>query len=115
MLRTGILPSPSKSRLKRVTATDGSGDPLKGLCVFFLRPNNNKSITSANIAEELVCGALDATNGRSLLTILQEYLKEIMVPALQSAQNWGTLQHGQVDNFMTTLNAYIHFLQSEYL
>ena len=55
MIHTGVGPSPSKTRMKRVTATDGTADPLTGVCVFFLRPNNTKPISSSNVAE--VCCA----------------------------------------------------------
>ena len=51
MLLIGVGPSPSKTRMKRVTLTDGSGDRLVGICVFFLRPNNTKQVTTANMAE----------------------------------------------------------------
>lgn len=51
MARSGLVPSSSKATMKRVIATDGLGDPLKGTCVFFLRPNNSKPVTSANVAE----------------------------------------------------------------
>ena len=114
MLRTGVVPSLSKSRMMRVTATDGTGDALKGICVFFIRPSNVKPISSANIAEELHCGSLDASDGRTVLQVLQEYLSEVMLPALQRGQNWGVLQPAQVDNFLTTLKTYISFLQSEF-
>ncbi len=113
MLSTGIMPTPSKSWMKRVTASDGTGDALTGLCIFFLRPNNSKNVTLANIAEELVCGCLDASTGRNILEILQEYLSEVMLPALQSGQNWGALQPHQVDDFFDTLKAYINFLRSK--
>ena len=113
MLRTGVVPSPSKSRMKRVTATDGSSDGLRGLCVFFLRPNNVKAITLANITEELLCGQLDTSDGRSVLEVLSEYLSMIMVPALKEGQNWGNLGPLQVESFMNTLNAYISFLKSK--
>ena len=113
MLRTGIVPSPSKSRVRRVLATDGRGDPLKGVCVFFIRPNNTKPVTQANIAEELLCGCLDASNGRSVLQVWEEYLSKVMLPALQSSQNWGSLKPAQVEGFMTTLRTYISFLHSQ--
>lgn len=113
MLRTGVVPSPSKSRMMRLTATDGTGDALKGVCVFFIRPSNVKSVTQANIAEELHCGSLDASDGRTVLQVLEEYLSEVMLPVLQKGQNWGALQPTQVDNFLTTLKAYINFLKSE--
>ena len=57
---------------------------------------------------------LDASDGRSVLQVIQEYLSEIMVPALQQGQKWGTLQPQQIESFMSTLKAYIQFLKSEY-
>ena len=113
ILSTGIIPTPSKSRIKRVTATDGTGDGLTGECVFFLRPYNARSVTQANISEELLCGCLDASDGRGVLEVLREYLKEVMWPALQSGQSWGALQPHQVDDFFDTLKAYINFLHSK--
>ena len=115
MLRTGVVPSPSKTRMKRVTATDGAGDALKGVCVFFLRPNPTKPVTVASVAEELVCGQLDTSDGRSILEVIQEYLSEIMVPALTQGQNWGPLQPLQIENFMNTLRNYINFIKGTVL
>ncbi len=111
MLATGLVPSPAKQG-KRVTATDGTGDALKGVCVFFLRPKNVKGVTKSNIAEELLCGCLDA-NKRCVLEVVQEYLSQVMLPALQSDSHWGPLQPTQVNTFINTLKAYINFLHSE--
>ena len=113
MLRTGVVPSPSKTRMKRVTATDGTGDALRGICVFFLRPNPTKAVTVASIAEELMGGLLDTSDGQSILEVLQEYLSEVMVPALKQGQNWGSLQPLQIENFMNTLKNYINFIKGE--
>ena len=63
--------------------------------------------------QELHCGALDATGGRSVLQVIQEYLSEVMLPALQHGQKWGTLEPHQIEDFMSTLRAYIQFLKSE--
>ena len=41
----------SKHRMQRVIATDGSAEPLTGVCVFFLRTNNSKPVTTANMVE----------------------------------------------------------------
>lgn len=111
MVQTGVVPSPSKARMKRVTATDGSGDALRGVCVFFLRPNPTKPVTVASISEELMCGQLDTSDGRSILEVIQEYLSEVMVPALRQGQNWGALQPLQIESFMNTLNNYINFIK----
>ena len=115
MVRTGIVPSPSKTRLKRVTATDGTRDALMGVCVFFLRPNATKPVTVANVSEELTCGQLDTSDGQSILEVLQEYLSQVMVPALNQGQNWGSLQPLQIENFMTTLKNYINFIKGSVL
>ncbi len=112
MVRTGVVPSSSKSRILRVIATDGTGDGLTGICIFFLRPHNTKPITTANIAEELHCGQLDARGGRSLLQVMKEYMQLIMLPALMQGQKWQNLPQKQVDTFMSTINGYINFLQS---
>ena len=111
MLRTGVVPSPSKTRMKRVTATDGTGDALRGICVFFLRPNPTKAVTVASISDELVCGQLDTSDGQSILEVLQEYLSQVMVPALKQGQNWGSLQPLEIENFMNTLKNYINFIK----
>lgn len=113
MVRWGIVPSSSKSRMKRVIATDGTKDGLTGICIFFIRPRNAKAVTSANIANELHCGQLDARGGLSLLQVVREYMQLVMLPALQQGQNWGNLQEKQVDVFMSTFKTYINFLQSK--
>lgn len=112
MVRWGVVPSSSKSRMKRVIATDGTKDGLTGICIFFLRPRNVKAITSANIADQLQCGQFDATGGLTLLQVVREYMQLVMLPALKTGQKWGNLQQKQVDDFMSTFNTYITFLQS---
>ena len=51
MVQAGINQSLSKERVKRVLATDGSTDPIEGPCVFFLRPNIRKAVTTANVTD----------------------------------------------------------------
>lgn len=112
MVRWGIVPSSSKTRMKRVLATDGTKDGLTGVCIFFLRPRHSKAITSANISEELQCGQFDARGGLTLLQVIREYMQLVMLPALQQGQHWGNLQQKQVDAFMSTFRTYIKFLES---
>ena len=107
------IPGTPGSCSKRVLATDGTEAALKGMCIFFVRPNNGKAITSANIADMLQSGELDASKGRSLLTVVREYLQLVMMPALEQGQNWGKLSRKRVDAFMSTFNGYINFLQSK--
>ena len=51
MLQFGVSQSLGKERVKRVLATDGSTDPIDGPCVFFLRPNIRKAISTSNISD----------------------------------------------------------------
>lgn len=51
LVSSGVAPSLSKQRTKRVIATDGNSEPLVGTCVFFLKPNNSKQLTTSNIAD----------------------------------------------------------------
>ena len=55
MLQFGVSQSVGKERVKRVLATDGSTDPIDGPCVFFLRPNFRKGITTSNISDVRHC------------------------------------------------------------
>ena len=47
----GLAPNQSKSLEKRVVVTDGTEFPLTGMCVYFVRPNNTRPISTSNIAE----------------------------------------------------------------
>ena len=51
MKQSGLVPSPSKALEKRVRVTDGSDYPLTGICTYFVRPNNSRPVTNANIVE----------------------------------------------------------------
>ena len=51
MQQIGLVPTPSKAQGKRVTVTDGTEFPLTGLCIYFIRPNNAKPISTANIVD----------------------------------------------------------------
>ena len=51
MKQNGLVPSPSKALEKRVTVTDGTQYPLTGTCIYFIRPNNTKPISTSNIVE----------------------------------------------------------------
>ena len=114
-MRWGIVPTSSKSRMKRVVATDGTKEGLTGVCIFFLRPRNQRAVTSANITEELQCGQFDARGGMTLLQVVREYMQLVMLPALKTGQKWGNLQQKQVDSFMGTFSSYISFLQSMFI
>ena len=50
-IQSGVAPTPSKHRMKRVLATDGWSQPLTGVCLFFLRPNTAKPVSTSNMVE----------------------------------------------------------------
>ena len=130
LMQGGVPPVLSKSYIKRVTATDGLGDPLKGICVFFVRPNISKQVSTSNIVEvckycscnikvtlplvqEVYSGVLDTCGGRSILQAIEEYLSCVMVPAVTQGQKWGSVLPKQVEEFTASLKQYTLFLKSK--
>lgn len=49
--QVGLAPNQSKTFERRVTVTDGTEFPLTGMCVYFVRPNNIRPLSTSNIAE----------------------------------------------------------------
>ncbi|PIK59138.1 putative dynein heavy chain 5, axonemal [Apostichopus japonicus] len=84
--RAGTMPDSSsvtaQQAQKRLFITNGTSDPLSGMCYFFLRITP-KAITTANIAQEINFSMMDCTNGK-LLDGLSTLLSKVMVPALKS-------------------------------
>lgn len=63
--------------------------------------------------QEVHCGMLDASGGRTILQAIDEYLYTVMMPALKEGQKWGSaVQTTEVEAFMGSLNSYVHFLKS---
>ena len=137
-IQSGVAPTPSKHRMKRVLATDGWSQPLTGVCLFFLRPNTAKPVSTSNMVEvhmhyfisltnenlslyfffffqELCFGVLDPTaNGQDMLSVVEEYLSLVMLPALTTGQKWGQLGHNQVAEFLAMLKSFTLFLASRH-
>ncbi len=57
---------------------------------------------------------LDASDGRSVLEVIEEYLQKVMIPAICQGQSWGPLTSQQIDNFMATLKGHVDFLKSKW-
>ncbi|XP_044147017.1 dynein axonemal heavy chain 8 [Bufo gargarizans] len=74
----------------------GSVDKIfKGLCLFFIRCNNDTVITEKNIHVELHFSVLDATEG--LFSGITDLLSKVFVPAINATDSWGPLnlsRHG---------------------
>ncbi|XP_040286209.1 dynein heavy chain 8, axonemal [Bufo bufo] len=68
----------------------GSVDKIfKGLCLFFIRCNNDTVITEKNIHVELHFSVLDASEG--LFSGITDLLSKVFVPAINATDNWGPL------------------------
>ncbi len=55
------------------------------MCYYFLRTNNETSITQSNISTEVNFGMLDCSRGE-LLQGLEGMLSKVMLPVLQSQE-----------------------------
>ncbi|GCC35016.1 hypothetical protein chiPu_0013494 [Chiloscyllium punctatum] len=99
---------------KRLFITDGSSEGLIGTCLFFLR-TTDKSISTANVFQEVNFGMLNCPDG-NLLQGLERLLASIMVPALRSQENWGSIKDGlksaQIQEFLESLDKFIGNLSS---
>jgi dynein heavy chain len=74
-----------------------------------LRTSNSKAITPANIANEVNFGVIDASNGK-LLEAVERLLALVLLPALNSLDDWGTLKsrnNPQVQYFVETLDNFV--------
>ena len=56
---------------------------------------------------------LDMSGGRSLLSVIHEYMKLVIVPALAKTQ-WGQVEAKQRREFTSGINSFIGFLESEH-
>ncbi|KAI3354988.1 hypothetical protein L3Q82_004780 [Scortum barcoo] len=99
---------------RKLFLTTGSSEPLLGKCLFFLR-TTDKAITTANIQQEVNFGMLDCSDD-SILNSLETLLADIMLPALQSQQTWGSVQDGascpDVQSFLSSVDQFISNLSS---
>ncbi|KAJ8315371.1 LOW QUALITY PROTEIN: hypothetical protein KUTeg_007521 [Tegillarca granosa] len=89
---------------------------LTGICLYFLR-TTPKAITPANIAQEVNFGKMDCSGGK-VLKSFEGFLSKIILPAMKSLEQWGTLSTGengnnaQVDDFLEHLESFINNLLS---
>ncbi|XP_077876201.1 dynein axonemal heavy chain 8 isoform X2 [Ictidomys tridecemlineatus] len=99
--------------MMRLYIDSSAPDSLKGLCLFFVRCNNDVAINSKNIHEEVLFTVLDASEG--LLNGIKNMMSSIFLPAIHSTSNWGALnqsKQGESEKhiFTETLNRYLSFL-----
>lgn len=77
---------------------------LTGICYFFLRIND-RPITTANIANEVNFGLIDANDGK-LLSGIENMLAKVLVPALKSQQSWGRLSDNGASEIQEVIDIY---------
>ncbi|CAB1349768.1 unnamed protein product [Coregonus sp. 'balchen'] len=99
---------------KKLFVTTGTSEALLEKCLFFLR-TTDKAITTANVSQEVNFGMLDCTNG-NILYSLEKLFSQIMLPALKSQENWGSmkdgLQNAQIQDFLSSVDKFICNLSS---
>ena len=101
--------------IKKLYITDGTKEAFPGLGMFFLRITS-KPITTANIAQELYFGILEAEEG-GLLQALERLIADVFLPALKQQTNWGALSndangHILKENFLGKLGGFVSILSN---
>ncbi|KAF6113475.1 hypothetical protein HJG60_003938 [Phyllostomus discolor] len=101
------------AKMMRLYIDNAAPDKLKGLCIFFVRCQNDTLINTKNIHEEVLFTVLDASKG--LLIGIRNMLAKIFLPAILATNNWGALnqsKQGESEKhiFTETINRYLSFL-----
>ncbi|XP_068199657.1 dynein axonemal heavy chain 5 isoform X2 [Antennarius striatus] len=99
----------SAAAQRKLFITTGSAEPLLGKCLFFLR-TSDKSITTANVQQEVNFGMLDCSDG-GVLNSVETLLAHVMVPVLRSQQRWGLVEDGlsspDVQSFLSSVDQFV--------
>ncbi|XP_053100655.1 dynein axonemal heavy chain 5-like isoform X3 [Hemicordylus capensis] len=112
---TGAKSHSAKSRKPKVFVTEGSDVALMGICVFFIRTNSSKAVTTENIHREVAFNMLDTAQG-GLLNSIQHLLSDIFIPALKTMNyGWGELSGPQKganvkQDFLASLEGFVSVL-----
>ncbi|KAM4704637.1 dynein axonemal heavy chain 5 [Rhinophrynus dorsalis] len=105
----------ARNKKPKVFVTEGKDVALMGICIFFIRSNSTKPITTENVHREVNFNMLD-TSGNSLLKSVESLLSDIFIPALKTMDNgWGDLvdpqQAGSVrQDFLSSLESFVDVL-----
>jgi len=78
---------------KKLFLTTGAAEGLRGICYYFLRPENEKAVTDKTIANDIFFGTVDCTGGK-LLDGMETIFSKVMMPVLKAQESWGP----QLDN-----------------
>ncbi|XP_073529663.1 dynein axonemal heavy chain 8-like [Phyllobates terribilis] len=96
--------------MKRLLLGRSMDEVFSGLCLFFIRCNNNIMITEKNMHEELHFSVLDATEG--LFSEVSDLLRKVFLPAMNALDKWGELTqtrlgHREIQRFKDTIEHYL--------
>ncbi|KAM4875452.1 dynein axonemal heavy chain 5 [Thomomys bottae] len=111
----GVGPVSGKTRKPKVFVTEGKDAALTGVCVFFIRCDPSKAITSENIHREVSFNVLDTADG-GLLNSVRCLFSDIFIPALKaSSHGWGELEGLQDassirQEFLSSLEGFVGIL-----
>ncbi|XP_043921722.1 dynein axonemal heavy chain 5-like [Protopterus annectens] len=111
---TGILTGTARSRKPKLFVTEGNDVALSGTCIFFVRSNTSKTVTTENVHKEVSFNILD-TSDNGLLRSMEQLLSEIFIPAVKRMnQGWGELNTNQAasvrQEFLNTLDGFVSVL-----
>uniref|UniRef100_A0A8C8DVN9 Dynein, axonemal, heavy chain 5 n=1 Tax=Oryzias sinensis TaxID=183150 RepID=A0A8C8DVN9_9TELE len=88
---THLVSQQPGQRKKKVFLTDGKTVELTGMCVFFIRTNTAKPVTSENIHRDISFNMLDTTEV-GLFKSMEQLLSEVFIPSLKKTNHgWGEL------------------------
>ncbi|ODM96104.1 Dynein heavy chain 5, axonemal [Orchesella cincta] len=117
--RTGLpTPGAKKEKMKRVMITSGTDIPLKGLCMYFLRPNSGVKIGMKNVSDECYFGMVtlrDPDEPGIVLDTLNDILQTIYFKNLKGNTTWVTVPDADMatrirHRFLTAITHYSEFL-----
>ncbi|XP_062602161.1 dynein axonemal heavy chain 8-like, partial [Saccostrea cucullata] len=103
--------------MMRVLVTSGTGDKLRGSCVYFLRTKTDVNITSKNIETEIFFGYLEVNQNAGILTAFESVMASVYLPALKAYENWGELEDSPQGrktkkNFIDSFDNFLMYLRS---
>ncbi|XP_052061669.1 dynein axonemal heavy chain 8-like [Mytilus californianus] len=99
----------------RVLVTSGTGEKLRGICIYFLRTKTDIALTIKNIYDEVTFGVLDASDPTGILTAFECVMSSLYQPCLTALETWGELDndpHGRKSRstFMDSYENFVSFL-----
>jgi len=107
-----------KEKMLRLMVSNGTDIGLKGVCMFYVRLNNETRVTIKTIADETYFGVLDVRDPEEPGIVLETVfncLMTIFLKYLQTNGTWVTIPDPEMaanvrHKFLTSINHYADFL-----